>query len=254
MDFKEVNSLLLERSQEFCEEFLPGGQQEGAHWVCGSVEGEEGRSCKINLQTGVWADFAKIEEHKGGDLISLCAAVHDCSQAEAKRMCKEWLNGKVWDRPKPTQPENRADASSREPIASEIEHAHTSIGLSSAAPVRASLSEGDDPLWWRWFKSDVSWDYTDAKGNVLFQVKRWNARPEEGRSKVIRPWNPETRKYEYPEPGKRPLLSLPTLLKHDGPVVIVGGEKCADAVNEVGWFATTCAGGEGAISKTDCTP
>ena len=42
-----------------------------------------GMSCKVNLRTGRWSDFASGE--KGGDPVSLAAAVHRIGQAEAAR-------------------------------------------------------------------------------------------------------------------------------------------------------------------------
>jgi putative DNA primase/helicase len=56
-------------------------------------------------------------------------------------------------------------------------------------------------------------------------------------------------------PDPRPPYHLPELLaKPDEPVVVVAGEKCAEAVRSLGWLATTNLGGELAIDKTDWSP
>ena len=66
---------------ELCQRWLPGGRLMGHEWTCGSLSGEVGTSCKVNIRTGKWADFAT--NAKGGDLVALCAAIHGLSQREA---------------------------------------------------------------------------------------------------------------------------------------------------------------------------
>ncbi|MBF9641281.1 hypothetical protein IAI27_11390, partial [Streptococcus pseudopneumoniae] len=57
--------------QELCTELLPGGKQLGHEWVCGSVNGEPGKSLHLELRgekAGKWHDHATGE---GGDLLKL---------------------------------------------------------------------------------------------------------------------------------------------------------------------------------------
>ena len=62
--------------------WLKGGKRNKSHeWVCGSLDGEEGKSCSVNLRTGAWGDFNT--EEKGGDLISLYAAIHQLDMGKA---------------------------------------------------------------------------------------------------------------------------------------------------------------------------
>ncbi len=65
------------------ERWLPGGRREGAEYVCAGLSGGAGRSCKVNLRTGRWADFATAE--RGGDAVSLAAAIAGTSQIQAAR-------------------------------------------------------------------------------------------------------------------------------------------------------------------------
>ena len=51
-------------------------------------------SFRINLQTGVWADFATGD--KGGDLISLTAYICSLSQAEAAKNLGSMLSMEVY--------------------------------------------------------------------------------------------------------------------------------------------------------------
>lgn len=62
-------------------------------------------------------------------------------------------------------------------------------------------------------------------------------------------------KLGYP-PGRRPLFRRVDLLAVAEPsmVVVVGGEKAAEAAAGMGLVATTCAGGEKAVRETDWAP
>ena len=84
-----MNRAALPHIEALCRRWLPNGRRIGAEWVCGSLRGEAGASCKVNLRTGRWADFAS--DHKGGDPVSLAAAVAGIGQAEAARRLARML-------------------------------------------------------------------------------------------------------------------------------------------------------------------
>ena len=54
--------------------------------------------------------------------------------------------------------------------------------------------------------------------------------------------------------GKYPLYRLPAVQRSTGPVYLVEGEKCADALADVGLTGTTCIMGAGKAKETDLTP
>ncbi len=83
LDFAAINAAALPHLETLCQRWLPGGKRIGLEWTCGSLRGETGTSCKVNLRTGRWADFASGD--KGGDVVSLAAAVHQIGQGEAAR-------------------------------------------------------------------------------------------------------------------------------------------------------------------------
>lgn len=89
IDFAKVNSTVLPHLESLCHRWLPGGLKMGQEWTCGSLDGEPGVSCKVNLCTGRWADFATGQ--RGGDPISLAAAVCKIGQAEAARSLARML-------------------------------------------------------------------------------------------------------------------------------------------------------------------
>lgn len=92
------------------------------------------------------------------------------------------------------------------------------------------------------------WDYLDADGQLLACVYRYDTPT----GKQYRPWDARARAKRMPDP--RPLYNLPAVAVCDA-VVLVEGEKCADALAYLGIVATTAMGGAAtAIDKTDWTP
>jgi putative DNA primase/helicase len=83
IDFKSINTAALPRLGDLLPRWLPGGRAEAGEYVCASLEGGQGRSCSVNLGTGAWGDFAT--DAKGGDPISLWAAIRGIKQGEAAR-------------------------------------------------------------------------------------------------------------------------------------------------------------------------
>lgn len=81
INFQALAAALLDRAEHVVPAWLPGGHKNGHEWVCGSLSGGKGSSCSVNLTTGAWADFASDE--KGGDLVSLYAAVHGLTMGKA---------------------------------------------------------------------------------------------------------------------------------------------------------------------------
>ncbi|MCW8088038.1 hypothetical protein [Sabulicella glaciei] len=83
-DFTAVNRAALARLPEVLARLLPGGGARGAEWHAGSLRGEAGNSLRVRLRgkrAGAWCDFATGE--KGGDPVSLAAAVAILSQEDA---------------------------------------------------------------------------------------------------------------------------------------------------------------------------
>lgn len=84
LDFDAVNRAALANMPAVLHRLLPAGKQRGHEWCVGNLQGEAGSSLKINMNSGLWCDFATGE--RGGDLISLTAAVCHLTQVEA---CQE---------------------------------------------------------------------------------------------------------------------------------------------------------------------
>ncbi len=92
------------------------------------------------------------------------------------------------------------------------------------------------------------WDYLDVASNLIACVYRYDT-PD---GKEFRPWDVKARRHKAPDP--RPLYNQPSIINTDR-VVLVEGEKCADALIAKGICATTAMNGANApIEKTDWSP
>jgi 5S rRNA maturation endonuclease (ribonuclease M5) len=97
-------------------------------------------------------------------------------------------------------------------------------------------------------RQTAKWDYLSAEGKLLACVYRYD--PPTG--KEYRPWNAVSRTCTMPDP--RPLYHLPEVFDAEM-IVLVEGEKCADALQTLGFAATTAMGGASApVDKTDWSP
>lgn len=95
----------------------------------------------------------------------------------------------------------------------------------------------------------AKWDYLDATGKLIAVVYRYDP---PGQRKQFRPWDAKRRRMAPPEP--RPLYNQPGLITASE-VVLVEGEKCAQALIDAGVVATTAMHGANApIDKTDWSP
>jgi hypothetical protein len=83
IDFDRINSEALPYLEAVCRRLLPDGRCAGHEYLALNPHRGDLRlgSFKINLRTGMWADFASGD--MGGDPISLVAFIENCKQGEA---------------------------------------------------------------------------------------------------------------------------------------------------------------------------
>lgn len=239
IDFTKLAAELLAMAERLVADWLPGGRREGSEWKCGSLSGEAGGSCSVNLATGQWGDFAS--EDKGGDLTSLYAAMHGLDQlTAAKRLVDElglhaqvMTGGAAAPRPAASRPSGEA-APPVKPAAVEKKDAHTEKG--EFLPMMPVPAHAFDPPAKHPFRGEPQhvWKYT-RDGQTLGYVYRfinskggkevlpcvWGASQVNGTQKWIwKHWN---------EP--KPLYLPGGALRLGVLRVVVEGEKCADALH-----------------------
>ena len=118
MDWTDIEAKLCEDPEKVCRHLLPNGKREGGEWCVGSVAGEAGHSCKVNLagKVGKWKDFAG---DKGGKtLLSLWMHVRNLpkfgyAMKEAKALLG--IADDFQNRVRPASQEARATDPSRQP-------------------------------------------------------------------------------------------------------------------------------------------
>jgi predicted P-loop ATPase len=240
VNFSSLAEALLLRAESLVPTWLPGGRHQGPEYVCADLSGGSGRSFSVNLKSGQWADFAS--DLKGGDLISLYAAIHGMNQGEAARELQAQLGmaspastaaaapsrtGKKKTTWRPIVP-----VPSHAP-APTFEHFHYSAPAATWAYRR-----GDDLLGYvvRFERSDgdkeilpLTWceDLGRGHGTMRWHWKQWD------------------------EP--RPLFLAAGALRAL-PVLVVEGEKCAAAAHALigeAWDVVSWPGGSKAWAKAD---
>ncbi|WP_288132156.1 phage/plasmid primase, P4 family [Accumulibacter sp.] len=127
-----------------------------------------------------------------------------------------------------------------------LDEAADLLGRCRSVPVRKTKKEAPvDDLG----PATAKWDYHDAAGKLIAVVYRYDP---PGRKKEFRPWDARRRKMAPPDP--RPLYNQPGFAVVDH-VILVEGEKCAQALIEIGIVATTAMHGANApVEKTDWSP
>jgi hypothetical protein len=83
VDADMVKRALLGSAEAVCRHLLPAGKREGKEWRCGNLRGDPGHSLSVNLDSGVFEDFATSE--KAGNLLELWRQVRGVDFATALR-------------------------------------------------------------------------------------------------------------------------------------------------------------------------
>ncbi len=258
LDFAAIAAAALARAEQLIPQWLPGGKRIGHEWRCADLSGAAGESLSVNLTSGLWADFAN--DDRGGDLISLYAAIHGIKQGEAARR----LAAELGFAPAPTETKARKRAT--KPRSRETKAPAGEPAAAAAEPADAWHDAGAWPVdgppapvahSYRG-KPQASWAYRDVDGNLLGWVHRfatssggkeilpcvWSRHPAKGLA-----WR--WRAFDAP----RPLYALDRLQASPAlPVLVVEGEKCVELAQRVlgaGCIVTTWPGGAKAADRAN---
>lgn len=227
-----LRTALRVNAADLVREIFPRARTQSGEARIGDVSGADGESLAINLhgeRAGLWHDHATGE---GGDLIELWLLTQNYGSTEFPKAVDDlerWLG--LSSAPKFTS------------------------AVVSTARARQAAAERQAPVDHSLGAPVASWHYLSADGAVLAIVRRYDldaVDPETGkRKKTFRPFTAAGRP-GMPDP--RPLYRLPSL-NTASEVILVEGEKCADALASIGIEATTQMGGAKADpAKTDWSP
>lgn len=203
----------------------------------GDISGTPGGSLRVSLagsSAGLWSDYATGEH---GDLISLYMAYMGYSQQHFGHALKEIAAEFLGDSIEVQRPVWQESAARR------IEKKAVELGTKPRADMlELGLKVAD-------------WKYHDLHGNIIASVARYEP---EGQDKTYRPFcfKLEDGKpvWRMGAPPLRPLYRLPEIVTCQT-VILTEGEKCAQALAELGIDATTAMQGAHApVEKTDWSP
>lgn len=248
LNFKAVAGAALNNAESVCSHWAPDGKRQGHEWVAinPTRADSSARSFSINLNTGVWSDFAT--DDKGGDLIALVAYLERIEQGEACKRLAAFLGMDASDTTAPPPAKRKPKKPAFEPV----------------YPPPAKAAKSCPVKHYQLGTASRYWDYFSESGGLLMRVARFDRTGTNGeRKKEYRPAN-YGKKNGYTKwhwlqlPDNRPLYGLELLGRFDAstPVVLVEGEKAADAARVLfpDRLCMTWSGGSKAIGKTDFKP
>ena len=216
---EEIKRRLLDNLESHLYSLFPAGRVEKGTFLIGDIHGTPGQSLKVELKgqkKGIWKDHATDD---GGDIFGLFAAVHGLdTKSDFKTVLdktREWLG---------------------EPQQFIRDAVYKDIPSQRGAPV--------DTLG----PHVAKYDYPDKDGHLVACAYKYLT--EHG--KTFRIWDVKKRRWQAPDP--RPLYNQPGIARSDF-VILCEGEKCAQALIDSGYCATTAIGGAKApLDKTDWSP
>lgn len=211
-DKDAIKSALLSQLESVLINLLPAGKKRGQKFLIGDTQGAAGDSLEVSLNPATLGQWYDHATGEGGDIFSLIAA-HD--GFDAKR-----------------------------DFSALLERATALCGYvaSQPKPTKPAPAVPMDDLG----PATGKWDYLDATGKLIACVYRYEPSPGK---KEYRPWDAKKRKQAPPNP--RPLYNQPGMAQSDM-VILVEGEKCAQALIDAGLCATTAMHGANApVDKTD---
>lgn len=212
---EELRAELIARLESVLITLFPAGKKRRGKFLIGDVLGSPGDSLEVVLDGEKAGLWTDRATGDGGDIYALIAA---------------YLG---------------IDALSDFPRV--LDAAADLLGRSRSAPVRKA-SKKDVPVD-ELGPATAKWDYLDAHGHLIAVVYRYDP---PGQKKQFRPWDAKRRKMAPPDP--RPLYNQPGMTS-TAQVVLVEGEKCAQALFDAGIVATTAMHGANApVDKTDWSP
>jgi predicted P-loop ATPase len=225
--------------------WLPEGRRSGHEWQSPNPTRDDRHvgSFSVNLATGQWADFATGD--KGGDLVALYAYLHSLTQLQAAQEVAAQLGMSLTQ---PVQPavaatfKARSDWTPVVPVPADA----------PPAPV-AHIKRG---------KPAASWPYRSIDGSLLGYVHRFTT--SDGGKDILpvvyaRKGSTGAHEWRWMQwAAPRPLYGLERLADRSAlPVLIVEGEKCADAAHSLLsdlFCVLTWSGGAKAGAKADWSP
>lgn len=217
-DPKEVQAALCRSMEGVLGYLYPHGfaDTKAKKFYIGNINGDPGESLSVELQGPKAGLWHDFATQEGGNIFDLWQAARGLS-------------------------------SFRETLKDAAEYSGATANTPRRTPKRKSPKGGE-----AWGIPTKTYTYQDAYGKTIAEVERFEWEDEGVKKKTFRPWDVATRSYRAPE--TRPLYNLPNIISAPE-IIVVEGEKSADALIGQNIDATTAMGGAAApLEKTDWTP
>lgn len=232
-NFKSLNEKLLPNARTLLKQWLSNGQIFGNRFEVGDIYNSKGKSLNVDLSTGKWCDFAN-PTHKGGDLISLYAAIKNIKDFEALKelggVKNEYTTQTIM---------NQTNDNLPNPIPFKLEQ-HVSI---------LNLKH------WIHGNPTTTYNYKTINGNESYLII---ARYDSSSNKTFTPFCFDGTKFHkkmlY---NPRPLYGLELLKDNfDLPILLVEGEKAAEGAKSFikSHIVLSWPGGCNGVEKIDLSP
>jgi predicted P-loop ATPase len=235
--FEEIAPLALARATELLPRWL-GGKKRGSEWVGERrANGGLGDSWSVSLESGAWLHGSGDE--RGGDLISLYAALNNLSQVESLHAVAG-LIGAISDYPVESKTNGQHPSPDYEPEPVKPPEMVAEPIPSEPPPVPDHPRHGP------------------ASALYKYGTAFWVARYDLPDGKQFCPLTWRGGKWAFKGlPDKRPLFWADILpILPNSPVLVVEGEKCALAASKVmlAYAVVTWSSGASAYKRTDWEP
>ncbi len=214
-------------------ETYPEGVQRGKEFFIGSLNGEAGKSLRINIDiSSPW--FMTGKDFESGDGIGgICKVFKEgrgYSLAESIEYFKDYMPSDYV-----APPENVVKPNKENPPQ-----------VVTLQPEQKTSINPNTPF-------EKEYNYKDANGAIIVSVRKYYDRDASGGIVRDNAGKPKKQFRQFmngrqgvPEP--RPLYNIPNILEANK-IIWVEGEKCADALNALGYTATCTIGGAGMLSE-----
>lgn len=240
-DFDAVNAAALASLDSLLAQWFPNGVVDGAEFCIGSLSGEAGKSLRVRLKgdkAGFWSDFS-MDGEAGRDPISLYAAKESISQGKACAHLARALGIAIHGADKvkripngtPHLPQKSAPAQAGKGVGAPPKEKKSTSSWCPILPIpEAALPYPvAHPVRGR---PQMVWEYRDQQRQLLGIVCRFVT--SDGGKEVLpcvyaQDENTGNRKWHWIQWREPRPLYLPQPLREGFPVLVVEGEKCADA-------------------------
>jgi len=218
-------------AEAVCQRLLPAGKRVGKTWTIGNIQGAAGDSCIVELEgpkAGFWYDHA---ESDGGDMLSLVAKAQSITVGQAAKWARDFLGIRE-------EPERQV-----------------------FSPLRKGFKRQDET---EWRYGTTAWHYPHADAYVV-RFNLPNGKKDTLPLRFLPPdgvppdrTNPAHWRWKgWAKPLQPPIYRLPELEANpDAPVLVVEGEKTADAAAKLfpDHVVISWATGASAVDRIDWTP